>query len=238
MKTYSTSERTKQALIHAAGGLLAEKGVGRVSTRAIAERAGENIGTIHYHFGGKDGLLKEVLRLACRTDAGRSLRDVVDESRHCLGNAEGQAQTVRNVARHLMQAIFSPERPRWCARVLYQVAQHAGPLRVYLREQLLDPSFQALTELVLRIRPEWTVHEVYLWIHLLLAPAVFHADHCELILARLGSATYPDDYLAGLERRLVNDGLRALGLPADATQASDSAISPPELRGTDKRDQQ
>ena len=230
MKTYSTSERTKQALIHAAGELLAERGVGRVSTRAIAERAGENIGTLHYHFGGKDGLLKEVLRFACQADAGRSLRDVIEECEHGLDDGQGQAQAVRRVVQHVVQAIFSPARPRWCARVLYQVAQHASPLRVFLREQVGDPFFQALADLVLRVHPEWTAHEVCLWANLLIGPAVFHADHCELILERLGSSTFPDDYLAKLEQRLAGDALRALGLPTDAIQASDNPLLLPQSR--------
>lgn len=189
-----------------------------MSTRAIAERAGQNIGTIHYHFGGRDGLLKEVLRFACKANAGRSLRDVVEECESCLGSVEGQAQAVQKVVRHVMRAIFSPERPQWCPRVMYQVAQYPGPLRVFLREQLLDPHFQSLTELVLRIRPKWTPHEVILWIYLLFGPAVFHTDHGELILERLGLTAFPETYLALLERRLVDDAIRALGLPLDATQ--------------------
>lgn len=217
MRTYSSGERTKQALIDAAGELLAERGVGRVSTRAIAERAGENIGSIHYHFGSRDGLLKEVLRFACRAHGSRSLLGVIEECRPRLDDVQGQRQAVRQVVRHIMGAIFCPERPRWCPRVLYQMAQHAGPLRVFLREQVLDPHFQALTELVLRIRPEWTPEEVNLWVHLLFGPAVFHADHCELILERLNSPVFPEAYLAKLEQRLVEDAARALGLPAEPT---------------------
>jgi AcrR family transcriptional regulator len=61
MGEYSKGERTRLALIEATGELAAELGFSNVSTRAVAERSGENIGTIHYHFGGKDGLFVAVV---------------------------------------------------------------------------------------------------------------------------------------------------------------------------------
>jgi AcrR family transcriptional regulator len=221
MSVYSTSGRTKQALIDAAGELIAEFGVGRVSTRAIADRAGENLGTIHYHFGGKEGLLKEVLRFACQENVGPSFREVIEECRPHLDTVEGQARAVGLLVHCLMRMVFSPDRPRWCSRVLYQVAQHAGPLRTFLREKLRDPHLDAIKELVLHARPEWSPHEVYLWAYLLIGAVVFHADHAEMILDRLGSRTFPPDYLARLEQRLIEDAARALGLPANALQEHD-----------------
>ena len=212
MGAYSTSDRTRQALIDAAGHLLAERGISEVSTRAIADRAGENLGTIHYHFGGKEGLLKEMLRYACHAEAGPTLPEALKECEHDLDRPQGQILAVHRVVQHFMSVIFSPTRPGWCARVLYQMAQHRGPLRVFLREQVVDPHFEAITRLVLRIRPEWTAYEVYVWVHLLIGSVVFHADHADLILERLGTATFPDEYLARLERRLVEDATRALGL--------------------------
>lgn len=218
MRVYSTSGRTRNALIHAAGELLAARGVGRVSTRAIAERAGENLGSIHYHFGSKEGLLKEVLRFACQENVEPTLREVIEQCKPDLGTPQGQARAVRRVVEHLMRIVFSPERPPWCSRVLYQVAQHPGPLRNLLREHLRDPHLEALKTLVAHARPEWTARDIHLWAYSLIGPVVFHADHCEMILDSLGTKTFPADYLMKLERRLVEDATRALGLPLDGME--------------------
>lgn len=56
-----TSQRTRADLLEAAVACLGESGYGRLSTRAVAERAGVPVSQIHYHFGGKDGLLLAVL---------------------------------------------------------------------------------------------------------------------------------------------------------------------------------
>lgn len=226
MRTYSTSERTKQALIHAAGELVAERGVGRVSTRAIAERAGENIGTIHYHFGGKSGLLEQMLLFACHSQRGPSVHEVIRSYEKHLDEIDTQVQAVRAMIAHVVARTFDPDRPRWCSRVLYQVAQRRGPLQAFLREQLLDPFFDAVTDLLQRIRPNWTVHEMHVWIHMVIGPVIFHADHIEVVLDRLGSDALPADYLATLEQRLAEQALRALGLPVEPPHANDNRIQP------------
>ena len=55
-----SAEQTRQALIRAALKLFGAKGFDGTSTREIAAAARANIGSIAYHFGGKEGL-----RLAC-----------------------------------------------------------------------------------------------------------------------------------------------------------------------------
>lgn len=56
------SDRTKQALIEAAILVFAEKGYEGGSVRDITRRADANQAAINYHFGGKEGLYREVLR--------------------------------------------------------------------------------------------------------------------------------------------------------------------------------
>lgn len=55
----SSSEATRQRLLTAAAELIAEVGWGRVTTRAVADRAGLPHGAVSYHFRGKQELLGE-----------------------------------------------------------------------------------------------------------------------------------------------------------------------------------
>ncbi len=54
-----SGQPTRRRLLDAAAGLVAECGWGRVTTRAVAERAGLPHGTVSYHFAGKQALLAE-----------------------------------------------------------------------------------------------------------------------------------------------------------------------------------
>jgi AcrR family transcriptional regulator len=58
------SRPTRERLMTAAAELIAELGWGRVTTRAVAERAGRPHGTVSYHFRGKQELLIEATMFA------------------------------------------------------------------------------------------------------------------------------------------------------------------------------
>ncbi|TMR00774.1 helix-turn-helix transcriptional regulator, partial [Actinomadura soli] len=52
---------TRGRIVAAAERLFASGGEEATSLRAITRGAGVNVAAIHYHFGGRDGLLREVL---------------------------------------------------------------------------------------------------------------------------------------------------------------------------------
>jgi len=54
-------QATRDRIIAAAREVLIEEGHAHTSTRAVADRAGVRLSLVHYHFGGKQGLLVEVL---------------------------------------------------------------------------------------------------------------------------------------------------------------------------------
>jgi len=54
-------DATRSQIVAAARHVLAADGYSGTSTRAVAERAGVQLSLVHYHFGGKSGLLTAVL---------------------------------------------------------------------------------------------------------------------------------------------------------------------------------
>ncbi|MCK5802727.1 MAG: TetR/AcrR family transcriptional regulator [Lentisphaeria bacterium] len=213
MSEYTTSARTRLALIHAAGELAAEQGVEGLSMRAIAEHAGENAGSIHYHFGGKEGLVEEMLRYAMKGWSEDPLPAYIASLDDDLDCVDVQVAAIRGVVRRLVALLFESGRPRWCSQVFYQVLQHAGPLRQLLRREVMDPELDAISELFMRIRPQLSAMKALQWTLHLTSSLILHADYGDIILERLGTTSFPDGYFASLERRIVRDSLWALGLP-------------------------
>jgi AcrR family transcriptional regulator len=60
------SEITRERIMKAAERLFAERGYEGTSVRAIVAKARVNQAAINYHFAGKEGLYREVLRTAFR----------------------------------------------------------------------------------------------------------------------------------------------------------------------------
>src|SRR5918996_2106558 len=54
-------ERTRQRLLEAASGLLAERGEDAVRLRDITDAAQANVAAVNYHFGSKEALCREAV---------------------------------------------------------------------------------------------------------------------------------------------------------------------------------
>lgn len=69
-----TADRPER-LVQAAHELLVERGLSGIKVLDVAARAGANVALINYHFGGRDGLLDEVVRrVAAQIAQARSAR--------------------------------------------------------------------------------------------------------------------------------------------------------------------
>ena len=86
-QTTRSAEATRQALLNAAIAVFADRGYEGASVRTITTRAKVNQGAITYHFGGKDGLYREVLRTVRNALSEQPLLDLkrVRGSRACRG---------------------------------------------------------------------------------------------------------------------------------------------------------
>ena len=80
----SPAEQTRAALVHAALKLFGRQGFDGTSTRELAAEAKANIGSIAYHFGGKEGL-----RIAAADH-------IVDTIQVIAGQALGAAQPAKS----------------------------------------------------------------------------------------------------------------------------------------------
>ena len=102
------SDVTRERILKAAERLFADRGYEETSIRAIVAKARVNQAAINYHFGGKDGLYREVLRTAFRAltkqqlahaqemqgmSRENALGEFIRYQLHPLGNAASSAGT-------------------------------------------------------------------------------------------------------------------------------------------------
>lgn len=215
MATYSSSEQTRNALINAAGELAAELGFGNVSTRAIAKAAGENVGSIHYHFGGKDKLFQAVVMEATKDMRESPISEILGELEPVLDTPEGQSEAIRVLAHTKVETLFRDDQPGWYCRVIYQVLRKASSMRDCLMEKVLIPWLEAENALFERIRPGMSREEATMHALLVATPLYFHADYMEVLLMTLGVKSYSTEYLQKLEDVIVRQTQLYFGLPDD-----------------------
>jgi AcrR family transcriptional regulator len=141
----SDLDDTPARLIAAAERLFAEGGEEATSLRAVTRQALSSAAAVHYHFGGRDGLLRAVLdrHLAARQKRRFKLLDRANEQ---YGDAVPVPVVVAAIARPDLELITKLRKHR------VQVARFLGrafALRSPAVRDLVDRQFEALADRVL-----------------------------------------------------------------------------------------
>lgn len=215
MSGYTTSDSTKEKIVRAAGELAAEHGLTHVTTRMVADRAGENIGSIHYHFGGKDGLFETVVREAingCNHVDDWDLMKNIDED----ATPEELAAVIRALVANEITDMFRSDRPAWHVPVVYQLLQRDDHLYDLFDELVLQKSVAAMTHFYRIIDPSLKPEEIHLRAVIMKMPIFAHADYRKTMLKMLGVERYSEEYLQKMEDLIVKQTQSLLGLPLDA----------------------
>nr|WP_320049399.1 helix-turn-helix domain-containing protein [uncultured Desulfuromonas sp.] len=211
MATYSSSEITKDTLIEAAGQLIADLGLSAVSVRAIASRAKENIGTIHYHFGNKEGLFAEVINKVIERWEAAPLKNELAPLD--LTNRNDQAMAIRRIVERMSRLIFSSRAPEWHREVIYQVMQHPGPLQEMFRERVITPENTLTVHLFQRIDQSLSFEQAYAHTLTIQSSLIVHADYQNAVLRELQQTDYSREYIAYMENILISQKQKFFDLP-------------------------
>lgn len=141
----TSSEQTRSALIGAALRLFGTRGFDGTSTRDIAAAANANIGSIAYHFGGKEGL-----RAACAAFIVDTMRAVAAQALAAEGAAEGAtppAERLETAIRRMVGFVIArPEAGAIVQFVLRELA-HPTPALDTIYEGVFEPTHRRLCDL-------------------------------------------------------------------------------------------
>ena len=211
MATYSNSMKTQRALIEAAGELFADKGIGSVTTREIAAKAGTVQNAITYHFGGIDGLVDAVWSyVLIEWEPGSFARYLQENDRPGASRAE-QAALIRGAIHLLFGIMYRPDRPLWISKFVVRSAMTADG-REYVAKTVSGNIVPLMTELFTRISGCKDPDEARCWtLRVLAAPMVFTANLTEYAKFRRGNAVNRKLYRK-LEEVTIREALFAAGL--------------------------
>ena len=142
------SEVTRERIMKAAERLFAESGYDGTSIRAIVAKAKVNQAAINYHFEGKDGLYREVLRAAFRGLTEHQLAHA--EELNSMSREEALAQFVR---RQLQPLLGRDEYSRHMRIFNWETVQPTAVFRSLVAEEAA-PFLGLAADLVHRFLPD------------------------------------------------------------------------------------
>jgi len=168
------TEITRHALLHNAADVFAEKGFDRASVREITGRAGANQAAINYHFGGKDQLYREVLKLALAALSEAALLD--EDSIDALSREEA----VRLFIRQQVTPLLKHDQLGRYLRIF--AWETVAPTRVY-RDFIAGEKLPVLTHAERIVRrflpasaPRSDITVATIWLTQQVAPFIRHYD--------------------------------------------------------------
>lgn len=131
--------RTRREILDAAGEIFAERGYRGATVRDICERAGANIAAVAYHFGGKEGLYREVLR------HGRACA----EMQHPL-EMEGLSpeEQLRVMCRTFMRRILLGDHPSWQGKLMAREMVEPTPALDEVVRTMVRPQYERMCGIV------------------------------------------------------------------------------------------
>jgi len=142
------SDITRERILKAAERLFAERGYDATSIRAIVAKARVNQAAINYHFDGKDGLYREVLRAAFRGLTEQQL-DHADEMK-AMSREAALAEFIR---RQLRPLLGRDEFSRHMRILNWETVRPTAVFRKLVSEEAA-PFMGLAVQLVRRFQPE------------------------------------------------------------------------------------
>lgn len=208
---------TRSRILDAAEALFAERGFGGTSVRGITKSAGVNLAAVHYHFGSKEGVMREVLRRRVEP-VNRERHRRLQEALHAAGLGPPRLEAI-------VEAFVEPaiRMAHGCAdsvsimRLLGRAHSEPGDVVYRILRELFGDTVQCFHAALARALPEFSAEEIYWKLHFMVGAMAFSLAAPKTIEQMSQGLCDPKD-VDGLLARLIPflaAGLSALR-PIDA----------------------
>ena len=186
-------EATRRRILDVAEQLFAERGFGAVSLREIVMKAGTNVASVHYHFGSKEELVRQVF--------ARRAPPVLDQIEELLDEAAAYAGRPDYLDRVVLAIIAPSIRGRSAedhgARIFNRLRSHLVTENLEFADSIFDIVYRKVSRRVLAVLqvalPDLPPNELAWKLHV-----IFGAQHATTtwvgrVHPTLSSTYRPDD---------------------------------------------
>ena len=164
-REFASSPDTRAKILHATENLIVQEGPD-VSLRRIAESAGVNIASVHYHFGSKEGLIRAAMEeLAVPISEARIA--ALEEYKKKSGDAPLKVEQIVEI--FVRPYVCGVDGHRDAAHLLVRIALQnrvkPTPLTKSLLAQYLGPPAKILVDALAKSLPHLSKEELYWRFH-------------------------------------------------------------------------
>ncbi|MDR0705422.1 MAG: TetR/AcrR family transcriptional regulator [Planctomycetaceae bacterium] len=202
---------TREILLEAACRLFAEHGFDNVSTRMIAQEAKVNLGSIHYHFGSKEGLYFETFRIAINADSPLTIEKLLEVDPTLLTTPEGKSYAIHRLTYDYYNRHYNIHE-KWKRQLILRELYHPSPVYQKLVDEVLKIELQRMIDFYFMLDPNASLVDAFVW-------ASYPDTQVTYYLKAESSITQysGQDFMDNLNRNIIKFTIRmmimSLGLP-------------------------
>jgi AcrR family transcriptional regulator len=138
----SEDRETRARLLDAAARLFAERGYARVTVRDICKKARANVAAVNYHFGGKDGLYRAVMRHAMET------MQATTEAAREAGRDLPAADRIRAYVAVFADRLLGVHHETWIHQLMLREMSDPTPALAMVADEVLKPRMVYLSHAI------------------------------------------------------------------------------------------
>jgi AcrR family transcriptional regulator len=219
------ADETRERVMQAAAELFAERGFRGATMRAIAESAGTNLASAHYHFGSKEKLYLEVAfamfqglqaRLAER---GLSLPEAELARRSRPELAELLRARIETMVESLLEA------PGLHGNLMLRELIDPTPALREIVRRFMDPVRKDFEAIVRGLAPALAADAAEWCVRSIAGQIFFYRTHRPALLLMMGRRAYPRDFAKQVADHVLAFSLGGIERLAPPTEASCAAGS-------------
>jgi AcrR family transcriptional regulator len=205
--------RTRERLLSAAGEVFAERGFREATVRDICRAAGANIAAVNYHFGDKETLYREVIRMAgC---AAIEKYAAPDSPPSCNSPEEG----LRRFIRDYLDRLLDDGRPAWHGKLIAREMVEPTPVLDELVEEYVRPQYRCLRAIVESLLgPAATADRTRLCVTSVISQCLFFKNCRPVVERLLPEQAYCSENRASLAAHIAEFSLGAIAAIRTSTE--------------------
>ena len=204
---------TRHRLLEAAGQVFAEKGFQAATVREICSRAGANLAAVNYHFGDKERLYVEAVRMVHG--------DVADHPPPEWPPHTPPAVKLREFIYGMLTHMLEVQRPAWHAELMMREMIHPTAACAELVEADIRPRAEMLHRIVDELVPADTpAVDRHLIAFSIVGQCLFYNVHNRVAVLIVGEEEYRTYGIGRLADHISRFTLAALGHEAPVATAA------------------
>ena len=189
---------TREQLIKVSGKLFADNGFKGTSIKMIASQSKQNIASVNYHFGSKENLYVEVLKVVLAAIGSQ------EEPETKYKNKKEAITDAQEFISSRCNIFLNPEIPAWYGALFNRAVNEPNPKFQKMVHEFIQPGMNRLQNIAQSVKKSLTDEQAYLWACSVMGQIVLFVTNKKLVLITQKTDNYTPEFVEAISNHITD----------------------------------